>query len=65
MDELRCRFFGDEEGEVVAVAATGGGDSLVGGASNGSGGVVPSSDGVSMMSGLGEAWTLVEVWREV
>ena len=40
MDELRCRLFGDEEGEVVAVAATGGGDGLVGGVSNGSGGWV-------------------------
>ena len=39
MEELRCRFFGDEEGEVVA-AATGGGDGLMGGASNGSGGGV-------------------------
>ena len=54
MDELRCRFFGDEEGEVVA--ATGGGDGLEGGVSNGSGGGwVPSSDGVLMMLGLGEA----------
>ena len=42
-----------------------GGDGLVGGASNGSGGGVPSLDGVFMMSDLGEAWTLVEVWREV
>ena len=41
MDELRCRFFGDEVGEVVAVAATGGGDGLVGGASTGSGGGGP------------------------
>ena len=39
MDELRCRFFGDEEGKVFVVAATGGGDGLVGGVSNGSGGV--------------------------
>ena len=38
MDELRCRFFGDEEGE--AVAATGGGDGFEGGDSNGSGGGV-------------------------
>ena len=36
MEELRCRFFGDEEGEVVAAAT--GGDGLMGGASNGSGG---------------------------
>ena len=41
MDELRCRFFGDEEGEVDAVVATGGGDGLVGGDSNGSGGGGP------------------------
>ena len=41
MEELRCRFFGDEEGEVVA---TGGGDGQMGGASNGSGGGVPSLD---------------------
>ena len=40
MDGLRCRFFGDEEGEVDAVAATGGGDGLVGCDSNGSGGGV-------------------------
>ena len=39
MEELRCRFFGDEEGEVVA-AAIGGGNGLMGGASNGSGGWV-------------------------
>ena len=39
MDELRCRFFGDEEGE--AVAATGGVDGLEGGDSNGSGGGGP------------------------
>ena len=64
MDELRCRFFGDEEGE--AVAATGGGDGLEGGDSNGSGGGwVPSSGGLLKPLGLGEAWTLVEVWREV
>ena len=64
MDELRCHFFGDEEGEVVA-AATGGGVGLVGGASNSSGGGVPSLYVVSVMSGLGEAWTLVEVLIEV
>ena len=29
------------------------------------GGWVPSFDEVSVMSGLGEAWTLVEVWMEV
>ena len=63
MDELRCRFFGDEEGE--AVAATGGGDGLEGGDSNGSGGGVPSSGGLLKLLGLGKAWTLVEVWREV
>ena len=28
-------------------------------------GWVPSSDGVLMLLGLGEAWTLVEVWMEV
>ena len=39
MEELHCRFFGVVEGEVVA-AATGGGDGLVGGASNGNGGWV-------------------------
>ena len=37
MEELHCHFFGDEEGEVVAAAASGS-DGLVGGASNGSGG---------------------------
>ena len=51
MDELRCRFFGDEEGEVDAVAATGGGDGLVGGDSNGSGGWVPSLDDILVVSG--------------
>ena len=35
MEELHCRFFGDEEGKVVAA---GGGEGLVDGASNGSGG---------------------------
>ena len=53
MEELHCRFFGVVESEVVAA---GGGDGLVGGASNGSrGGWVPSLHAVLEMSMLEEA----------
>ena len=63
MEELHCRFLGVVEGEVVAAAAGCGGECLVGGASNGSGGGgVPSLHVVLRMSWLEEAWILVEVW---
>ena len=39
MDELRCRFFGEVDGDEIA-AAVAGGAGLVGGDSNGSGGGV-------------------------
>ena len=46
MEELRCHFFGDEEGEVVAAA--GSGEGLVDGASNSSGGEVGSFFGCGL-----------------
>ena len=53
MDELRCRFFGVVLGDEGAVA--GGGDGLIGGESNGSGGGVPFSL-VSKWSSVVVAW---------
>ena len=64
MDELRCRFFGVVLGDEGVVAVAGGGDGLIGGESNGSGGWVPFSL-VSKWSSVVVAWIFGVAWMEV